>query len=1241
MPVSNDTLAGAGTGASSADIAAANPPGQIRARSGNLYVELAADRWDWGRKQLRSSCDVLVRRYPTLADSAGAEGKSVEQFLMDAMFADLLPARLALSKLTFPSGSRSVNINVSVRLSGDARPNWPLPKGVSLVAKASWNLSGTDRETQRAYGNRNPSLTVFSFHDGPAGDARDFEVALDVTCRQVARMGPGVRKERNVLTEDLAAALPAISAETAARLQDWSDFLEWKRRLIQANRTAVRYDSRQAGDDHRSVTFRVIGDDEAALTQAIRRLSQSDALAAFDVSVSEDEWQFQLPSEGREPRGSELGNARRTRPNIVTGASVAPTSPWSNAAAAEVSIAFSDDALARIERSDDPEATARKALDRIPEAGFIVQSAVQDMAQVNRQDRALRDLSDQGGFSPYLARYMFDANEARQPTQLSSVERWHNPSLNEAQKLAVQKVLAAPDLCLIQGPPGTGKTTVIAEAIAQVVARDETVLVASQTHTAVDNALSRLPLHPSIRAVRLTRNEDRLSDEGQEFLNERALGRYYRSLSTEIRQRREDAAAEQRFAAQMRAFRARSAQLLDALRTAEAASAESTETYRATLASYAKQVQSLEKTGVRLPALSLTPEDNSSLVELDLWVDRLLTATPGLRDVARAALEDKPAVVVAHKSPRRLEIEAQLDVVLEKMKSDSTAVAEYQRLQSELGGLESEASGDTLDTASLARLFPSSSLVFEDPPKGFLAGGKRAKRRNAASELLAAADSIPRMTPPIYEARRERERALSAMKGAEARLEQALGEAASHFIAPFAESLGIISEEPPSTADSLAQAQQEAEARLASRIDRATTLADESAAWGDIQDEWIADLSDASVAERDWVAIGDAWLAECNVVGVTCNENPATLDEPGLTSFDLAVVDEVSKATPLELLLPLMRARRSALVGDHRQLPPMFRESQDAEGLPEQADEDVPAELALTPENLKKYEKFVTASLFRTHFERADESIKQRLTVQHRMHPDIMDSVNRFYEGQLTSGIVEPDVARAHGLTIRGRGDLPVIGPDQHMVWIDTTNDDRGAEWAEPKAGSGQERTNILEARLIVRMLRDIDDAILSSSSRTVGPKEIGIVSMYQAQVRTIRSEINRETKDRPFKAIKYELNTVVKYQGKEKPIILVSMVRNFGRSAPARRRSSRANVARFEYINVAFSRAQELLVVFGALDTFAPYPVELPPMDANGTPSIVPVYREITEMVERKGAMKQASALGDLHAAAGQGRRQ
>lgn len=63
--------------------------------------------------------------------------------------------------------------------------------------------------------------------------------------------------------------------------------------------------------------------------------------------------------------------------------------------------------------------------------------------------------------------------------------------------------MSVPDVCLIQGPPGTGKTTVIAEAIYQLVIRNKRVLVASQANLAVDNALERLISNPKIRAIRL------------------------------------------------------------------------------------------------------------------------------------------------------------------------------------------------------------------------------------------------------------------------------------------------------------------------------------------------------------------------------------------------------------------------------------------------------------------------------------------------------------------------------------------------------------------------------------------------------------------------------------------------------------------------------------------------------------------------------------------------------------------
>jgi hypothetical protein len=1190
--------------------------------SGNLYVELPGERWEAGRRSLTRSSNALARRFPQIREAARAANVTVEQFLLDTMFAHLMPTQLSIAALTLQGDEK---VNIAFRLSGDARPNWPLPKGVALVAKAQWQL-----KARSGHPIKQPVLSISSFHDGPPGDTRAFEAGLNITSIQTARMGPGGQRTRNVLTPRLAHALPAISELTRDRLKDWGDFLEWKRRLIRANREALRFTSRTIGADQRSVVFTTVGSSEDALLQAIGRLSRSDVLAALDTSVSEDEWGFQLPEGEREPRGSDIGRMKRGRAKVEP-LTDAGNLPWSSPVTASVNFALSDDALSALEAGEDATSAIEQALKRIPESGFIVQSAVQDISQVDRQARALKELSDQGGYSPYLARHIFDAAEARVPASEVPIDNWINKDLNSAQRSAVQKIVSAPDLCLIQGPPGTGKTTVVAESIAQIAQRNETVLLASQTHTAVDNALSRLPLHPSIRAVRLTRNEGRLSDEGQEFLNERALRRYYEALANAVGEAREAAAAESEFAAHFRRFTQGAELQLVELKAAEERSRDATSRYQLAVDRYLSLLQELKSRGAAVPNLATDGSSHSSADLLDTWLTDFEEAVPGLKYPLEILLGDRQFGPGSHGGSQRLELEAQLIAIMEKMKTDASLIEEWQRLQAELDGLPEDDGDCALPAGKLVEYFPEAAEVITELQNKSFRPLKQLKYHKLARDLLRRIEQSSAVLPPANDQRRLRDDLRAESELAERLLDQAQRTTADYFSSHRDFNFSL-----PAQPDQLVSA--ELDAQLQSLLsDNSLRLAEasrhqrEGDAWGDIQDDWVADLGSDGVAERDWEAIGDDWLAECNVVGVTCNENPKTLDDPGLTNFDLTIIDEVSKATPLELLMPLMRARRSALVGDHRQLPPMFREGQDAEGLTEESDDQVPEELALTPENLKKYEKFVTASLFRTHFERADDSIKERLTVQHRMHPDIMDSVNRFYEGQLTCGIKQPDDERAHGLTIRGRGDLPVISPDKHMVWIDTTHDDQGRAWTEPAPNSDKARTNELEARLIVRMLRDIDDALASDPADAGKLKEIGIVSMYQAQVRLIRQEINKELRNKPFKAIKYELNTVVKYQGKEKPIILVSMVRNFGPKASNRRRSSRANVARFEYINVAFSRAQELLVVFGARDTFAPYEVELPPMDATGSPTAANVYREICDVVERNGALKQASALGEL----------
>ena len=75
-----------------------------------------------------------------------------------------------------------------------------------------------------------------------------------------------------------------------------------------------------------------------------------------------------------------------------------------------------------------------------------------------------------------------------------AVEEFFNADLDPGQQQVVRAALAVNDVLVVQGPPGTGKTTAICEIVRQYLDRDPTlkILLASQTHQAVDNVLLRL-----------------------------------------------------------------------------------------------------------------------------------------------------------------------------------------------------------------------------------------------------------------------------------------------------------------------------------------------------------------------------------------------------------------------------------------------------------------------------------------------------------------------------------------------------------------------------------------------------------------------------------------------------------------------------------------------------------------------------------------------------------------------------
>ena len=110
--------------------------------------------------------------------------------------------------------------------------------------------------------------------------------------------------------------------------------------------------------------------------------------------------------------------------------------------------------------------------------------------------------------------------------------------------------------------------------------------------------------------------------------------------------------------------------------------------------------------------------------------------------------------------------------------------------------------------------------------------------------------------------------------------------------------------------------------------------------------------------------------------------------------IDVVIIDEVSKSSFLDLLIPILYGKTIILVGDHRQLPPMYdlrhmRES-DFEGL----DEDI-----ITKKINDGYTELYEECFFKTLYENVPDDFRVMLNKQYRCHSHIMQVFNHFYGG--------------------------------------------------------------------------------------------------------------------------------------------------------------------------------------------------------------------------------------------------
>jgi len=304
-------------------------------------------------------------------------------------------------------------------------------------------------------------------------------------------------------------------------------------------------------------------------------------------------------------------------------------------------------------------------------------------------------------------------------------------------------------------------------------------------------------------------------------------------------------------------------------------------------------------------------------------------------------------------------------------------------------------------------------------------------------------------------------------------------------------------------------------------------------------------------------------LRYADVVGATCI-GVATAKGLADIEFDLAIVDEAGQICLPDLLVPLVRAKRSVLVGDHNQLPP-FVDSNVQTWL-DSLSSQTQLELGLTDEEAdsERITDLLTKSAFEQLFiDRADPAHVVRFTEQRRMPQVISDfASHHFYNNQLRT-CSEDQFLYAH------HRDPLFLRP---LAFVDTSSlsfDQRKEEKKEASESWGIVGfVNRVEATLIAR---------IAALYEQEGMDWVIIVP-YRAQAHLIIQQLSNRIEAHTFK-LEERIATVDSFQGGERDKVIYGFTRS-------NKYGSIGFLKELRRLNVAITRARRQLVLVGDLST-------------------------------------------------------
>ena len=255
--------------------------------------------------------------------------------------------------------------------------------------------------------------------------------------------------------------------------------------------------------------------------------------------------------------------------------------------------------------------------------------------------------------------------------------------------------------------------------------------------------------------------------------------------------------------------------------------------------------------------------------------------------------------------------------------------------------------------------------------------------------------------------------------------------------------------------------------------------------------------------------------------------------------YSTLFIDEAAQALEAACWIAIRKAGRVILAGDHCQLPPTVKSIMALKG-----------------------------GLGKTLMERIVENKPETVTLlkmQYRMNEQIM----KFSSEWFYNGMVESAPMVSH------RG---ILDYDIPMMWIDTAECDGKEEFVGENFG----RINRAEAELTLQTLQQYLEKI--GKQRILEESiDVGIISPYRAQVQLLRKELRKREFFRPYRHL-LTVNTVDGFQGQERDIILISLVRSNDGGDIGFLRDLRR-------MNVAITRARMKLIILGSSETMTSHP--------------------------------------------------